>query len=146
MATLHFLVLRGTVVWILSGWGAPQCHTFKTQLLPGKKKSLSYLNVFERDPPLIGWIFRRAWDEQGPAEVGDGLTAVRVLGGGVNVSAAVKRGFGPVVLQLHGVQREPAACRHLVVTLAHSKAGYTHAERSAFCSITESLCRNQILS
>lgn len=57
-----------------------------------------YLEVFKRDPPLIGRIFRWAWDKQGPTEAGDGLTAVRVLGGGVNVSATIKSGFGPVIL------------------------------------------------
>lgn len=90
------------------------------ELAAGQVKALD-LKVFKRDPPLIGWIFRGAWDEQGPAEAGDRLTAVRVLSRGVNVSAAVKCGFGAVVLQLHSVQCEPAACRYLVVTLAHSK-------------------------
>lgn len=40
--------------------------------------------------------------------------------------AAIERGFGAVVLQLHGIKREPATCRHLVVTLTHSEAEHTH--------------------
>lgn len=83
----------------------------------------SHLEVLEGDPPLVGWIVEGARDQLGPAEVGDGLAAVRVLGGGVNLPAAVEPGRGAVVLQLHGVQREPAASRHLVATLAHRKAG-----------------------
>lgn len=90
-----------------------------------KRWRLSYLKVFKRNPPLIGWIFGGARDEQRPTVVGDGLAAVRVLSRSINVSAAVECGFGAVVLQLHGVQREPAASRHLVVTLAHGKAGCT---------------------
>lgn len=86
------------------------------------KTKQSYLEVFKGDPPLIGWVFGCARHEQRPLEVGDGLAAVRVLGGSVNVPAAVKRGFGTVVLQLHGVQREPAPCRHLVIPLTQSKA------------------------
>lgn len=107
----------------------PQCHRWW----------LSYLKVFKRNPPLIGRIFGGARGEQGPAVVGDGLAAVRVLSGSINVSAAVECGFGAVVLQLHGVQREPAASGHLVVTLTHDKAGctQTHGENSSgFMEVT----------
>ena len=57
---------------------------------------------------------------------GDRLAAVRVLGGGVDVPAAVEGGLGAVVLQLHHVQREPAASGHLVVALTHHKAARAH--------------------
>lgn len=56
---------------------------------------------------------------------GDGLAAVGVLGGGVDVPATVEGGLGAIVLQLHHVQREPAPRRDLVVALAHHKAGDT---------------------
>lgn len=56
---------------------------------------------------------------------GDGLAAVGVLGGGVDVPATVEGGLGAIVLQLHLVQREPAPRRDLVVALAHRKAGDT---------------------
>lgn len=100
--------------------------SFYVELNQQEKKSQCYLEVFERDPPLIGRIFGWVRDEQRPTEAGDRLAAVRVFGGGVNIPAAVEGGFGAVVLQLHGVQREPAACRHLVVTLTHHEAGHTN--------------------
>ena len=83
---------------------------------------LSHLEVLEGDPPLVGRVLGRAGDQAGPAEAADRVAAVRVLGGGVDAAAAVEGGLGPVVLQLHLVHGEPAAGRHLVLTLAHGEA------------------------
>lgn len=89
---------------------------------------LSHLEVLEGNSPLIGRVLVAAWHQQRPASGADGLAAVRVFSRGVNVPAAVERGLGAVVVQLHRVQSEPAASRHLVVTLAHCKATHTHTE------------------
>lgn len=112
-----------------------QCiqHEYVEKMLRDKHIDIrSYLEVFKRNPPLIGWIFGWMRDELWPLEAADGLAAVWVLSGGVNVPAAVKCRFGAVVLQLDGFQREPATGRHCVVALAHRKAARTHTAFFSF--------------
>lgn len=88
----------------------------------------SHLEVLKGDSPLIGRVLSGARHQQRPAGGADGLAAVRVFSRGVDVPAAVEGGLGAVVVQLHRVQGEPAASRHLVVTLAHRQATHTHTD------------------
>lgn len=91
---------------------------------------MTHLKVLKRDFPLIGRVFGRSWDEQGPTVAGDRLTAEGILSRSINFTASVERRFGPIVLQLHRVESKPAAGRHLVVALAHSKAGNSQRQRN----------------
>lgn len=95
----------------------------------------SHLEVLKGDSPLIGRVLSGARHQQRPAGGADGLAVVRVFSRGVDVPAAVEGGLGAVVVQLHRVQGEPAASRHLVVTLAHRQATHTHRQQedATFC-------------
>lgn len=102
------------------GWSAPVSDR------RGGTEVRGYLEVFKDHPPLVGRVLGCAWREEGPPVAGDRLAAVRVLGGGVDVPAAVEDGPAAVVLQLHRVQREPVAGGDLVVAPSHREAGDTH--------------------
>lgn len=84
-----------------------------------------YLEVSESDVPVSGRVSVGAGHEQGVifVQAADVLAMVGGGGGGVDL-AGVERGLlGPVVVDVHTVQREPVLTGRLVKGVGHLKPG-----------------------
>lgn len=102
----------------------------------GKKQELQlcaevYLEVSESDVPVSGRVSVGAGHEQSVifVQAADVLAMVGGGGGGVDL-AGVERGLlGPVVVDVHAVQREPVLTGRLVERVGHLKPEPEGTER-----------------
>lgn len=100
--------------------GRCRAHTEKTEL--GICAEV-YLEVSESDVPVSGRVSVGAGHEQSVifVQAADVLAMVGGGGGGVDL-AGVERGLlGPVVVDVHAVQREPVLTGRLVERVGHLK-------------------------
>lgn len=82
-----------------------------------------YLEVSEGDVPVSGRVSVGAGHEQSVifVQAADVLAVVGGGGGGVDLAGVERRLLGPVVVDVHAVQREPVLTSRLVKGVGHLK-------------------------